>query len=709
MDNNSNNTSFSKKDDDYHANEMINRIKKIKKTKKNKIQNNYKNIEVFDDLHDSNELNDNTENDYGNNNEYHDNTETNANETFFEGFIEGYDPGPYNGDYYVDTSGNVQHYDPTKPLDFEGMDEGDKQNTFDFQKYLSNLIEYLYACVYLVNYIIAYTIAVIFENESLAYNAEQAKNIINENKDAGKAITEGTTKIQRRMIDDFHKNKPFWFVEKPPNTSDVILIMKFLNWFESISISIFAVFNWYYIMFYEEKNKEGNYERIPISEFFYGNNMKCAASGTISQLYIPAELWYIINYFFLPSLFFLEHLQFFVKDLLPSVLKSICNQPLCFVIVFILLIFTIQNYAVVGKNNLIDIINGNTSNHLVKFMYFTIIMVLIMLIISGESNCNKDKLSKEQKESLAPDENPINAAIHTVEKLGLRVISLMLSPITSIVGVIVFFVLTVLRVTFSSIVCIPLAGLLCMGFILFYSFFAIFIKNPLNVFGKIKDILTFIREQDNIEKKKLDKTDKFFDKVLMVLIEIVEFFYNHCFHIAYLILFISTFVTFLDKFKSSSLKITLCTIIGAVILIILTYIYYGLLDLGNKYYRQMVDIGSNATSNVNNIVNSSMAEAVSSTLNEKSSLDQLNNSVNSLSIMENFGNVVSSTGIEKYPLTQLNNSVNSLSIMDNFGNPVNNINNINKAFSSTGIEKSPLTQLNKSVNSLSIMDMFDKK
>ena len=586
---NDNGISFSKKDDDYHTDNMIKRIKKVKK---NKIQNNYRNIEVFDDFHDSNDNSDYNDNivvepNLSDNYDHHES----ENQPTIESFIDPKDPGPYNGDVYYDDEGNPHNFDINKPFDYEGIDQGDKSNLFNIQKYLTNLIEYLYACVYLVNYIIAYTISVIFENDSLAYNAEQASMLMSENKDAAKAIAETTTKAQKRMIADFHKNKPFWYAEKQPNISDVLLIMNFLNWFESITISIFAIFNWYYLMFYEEKNKEGNYERIPVTEFFYGNNMKCSASGTISQLYLPAELWYIINYFFLPSLFFLEYLQYFIKDLLPSGFNMVFNQPLSFIIVFILLIIIFKYYAIVGKKNLIDVINGNTDNHLVKFMYFTIIIVLIMLIISGESNCNTDKLSKEQQKSLAPDEDPINAAIHTFEKISLKVISMVLSPITSIIGVIVFFILTVLRVTFCSIVCIPLAGILCMGFILFYSFFAIFIKNPFNVLGKIQDILNFIREKDNIIKSKLEKTDKFFDKILLVLIEIVEFLYNHCFHIAYLILFIYTFATFLDKFKSSSLKITLCTIIGAAALIVLIYIYYGLIDLANKY-NQMAGLTS---------------------------------------------------------------------------------------------------------------------
>ena len=584
---------FSKKDDDYHTEQMI---KKIKNTKK-KIRNNYNNIQPFDDIHDIHDTVDEHSNHFDNETEHHD-VEI-ENHTVIENFIEGNDPGPYNdynidgnGNYlkhYIDASGNVVNFDPSKPIDYEGVDQPDSGTFFDFQKYLSNLIEYMYACVYLVNYIIAYTIAVIFENDSLEKNAEEASNILNKlndkSTDAEKTIADTTTKMQKRMINDFHNNNPFWYVKNPPKTSDVLLIMNFLNWFEYITISIFAIYNWYYIMFYEEKNADGELERIPISEFFYGNNLKCSAANVISQFWLPAELWSIINYFFLPAFFFVEHLQFFVRDMVPTAIGSIFNKPLCFVVTFIILIFVIQNYAVVGKKNIIDIINGNTANNIVNFMYFCIILVIVMLFISGETNCNIFKLDEKLAQETAHRQN-LFGSLTDIAAMASK------NPYAMLITSILFAIATVLRCAFATLICVPLGGILCMIFILFYSFFAIFMNNPLNVFGKMQDIMNYIREKDNIKKEELRKNpEDFVNNILIVFIEIIEFFYNHCFHIAYLVLFIYTFMNFLNNFKSSALKITLCTIIGAAALVSVIYIFYGLIDLGNKY-RQMMGLTS---------------------------------------------------------------------------------------------------------------------
>uniref|UniRef100_A0A6C0DS11 Uncharacterized protein n=1 Tax=viral metagenome TaxID=1070528 RepID=A0A6C0DS11_9ZZZZ len=560
--NNDNSILFSKREDDYHTEEMI---KKIKRVKTKKIQHNYKNIQPLDDIMDSIDQIDLT--DHGViesiDVDHHDNNNNNDH-PIIEQFIEGNDPGPYD------------------PQDYEGLDDGDSGNFFDIQKFLSNLIEYIYACVYLVNYIIAYTIAVIFSNNLLNASAEEASKLINiDTNDVEKNIAESATATQKRMIKDFHSNKPFWYVENPPNTSDVLLIMQFLNWFESITVGIFAVFNWYYIMFYKEKDADGNYERITIPDFFYSNNLKCAAANIISLLWLPPELWSIINYFFLPAFFFVEHLQFFVKDIVPSLLGSILNQSYCFIVTFIIIVFVIERYSVAGKNNLIDIINGNTNNPIVNFMYFCIILVIVMLFISGETNCNIYKLDEKLAEETSKRQN-LFGSLTDVANMASK------SSYAMLITSILFAIATVLRCAFATLVCVPVGGILCMLFILFYSFFAIFMKHPLNVFGKIQDILNYIRETDNNKKEELrKKPDDFVSNILLVFIEIINYFYNNCFHIAYLVLFSSMFFIFLHKIKTSALKVTLCTILGSIAVIMFIYCIYGIIDIANKYREMM--------------------------------------------------------------------------------------------------------------------------
>lgn len=384
---------FSNMVDDYTADEMIKKIKKSKKVRK--VKNNYKNIDVFDNVHDPDA----------------DAPADKDTEQEDMSLRENYDPKRYKKYQYVNEPNykpdendpyskpdaeeiaflkkNQNGNGPFYPDDYEGMEGEVGGNNFDMKKYLTALIEYIYACFYLVNYIIAYTIAALLDNSDLAESEEDAKKIFTD-PDLAKTITGISNKQVNKMIQKIHENNPFWYVKNPPEINDILVIMTFLQWFEAVTFGIFATYNWFYLMFYTNEDKE----RPSMFKFYFSTVMQCAAAGDTVSLSLPPQFWKMVNYVFLPCVFLLEIVQRVTVDIFPKVTGSLVNRSLSFVAVFIILILLFIYTPNFVRVTIIDSVNNNTKNRNVVLITTFIIIICFMLFF-GENQCFPILLDKE--------------------------------------------------------------------------------------------------------------------------------------------------------------------------------------------------------------------------------------------------------------------------------------------------------------------------
>lgn len=574
--------SYNNTNEDFQTMNMIHKIKTIRNKKKRTI--NYKNIEQLTNINDKDNENDNE----------NEGSSLNKGSNKKEGF---------NDDEY------------------EGIDKGDNSaNLNDPRNRIKRFIEQVYAYIYMINYSIAYFIASIFSSK-LTDNSVQL-------------TSDDKNDQEVKLANQFNKLLSTTANLTPPNPKDVALIMQFLGWFESIGLAGLSVFNWYYVLFYhydvyikdgnetftqvegaikkiidifdrngnpvEDENgvqiKEHYKKRVFLPEFFYRNNLTCAASGKyfLFSEWVPPEFWLIFNYFFLPAFFFPENLQRFCREAWSfEMYKSFkgpngedgyiknngfFSQSFYFVITFITLIFIIHNYSLWLKNLINDLLDMSTTNSTLNIMYLCVCYVLFTIILNGDTTCNVEQLDSSYMDATAKANSMKNMIEKSKEISGNNVfLTLAFSMMMTVIHVIRFIIATTISV--------PIGAFMCIFYILLYSFGAFFLIQPLELFFfKYNNVLNYIKKTDETNRNDLPGgSEKPWNKLLHVFYGISDFLYKFSYIFAFLVLFISMFFEFNAKISVSALNMALTGIMGFAILVLLFQCYYGVVDIALVY------------------------------------------------------------------------------------------------------------------------------
>lgn len=366
-------------------------------------------------------------------------------------------------------------------------------------------------------------------------------SIVSYNHSLATSITEKLSRIPKKKESDKKKNKVPVHLDKDDSTHTVYrsvdedLMYKYICLFEAIFFSSFVVNNWYYLMFYNNY-KDG--EKIQLFDFSV-DRIKSLSDDYLSNKFLKYILLYFIEY----ALFFPEKLQYFLIDVVPGFASRFLNHTLCYIILFLIILYISYNSASGFKNFLIDVINVNYKNFSVCIMYITVIIVFLI---------------PDVKTSVSGGAEGTNSFSSS-------------NASTSVFNIIWNIVRFLIIITIS----LPLGGLFCLIYFVFYSLFAmLYYSNwdPWKVAEVFKEVLRFI------DNKKIDITGKenpsLFETILLKINQYMEYISDNLFIFVFLLAFIYSLTDSLNKVKSNTLRSTLYFIDISFIFIIIIFLIY---------------------------------------------------------------------------------------------------------------------------------------
>jgi hypothetical protein len=363
-------------------------------------------------------------------------------------------------------------------------------------------------------------------------------SIVSYNHYLATSITEKLSQIPKKKESDKKKNKVPVHLDKDDGTHtvyrsvDEVLMYKYICLFEAIIFSSFVVNNWYYLMFYNNY-KDG--EKVQLFDFSV-DRIKSLSDDYLSNKFVKYILLYFIEY----ALFFPEKLQYYLINMVPGFASRFLNHTLCYIILFLITLYISYNSASGFKNFLIDVINVNYKNFLVCIMYITVIIVFLI---------------PDVKTSVSGGAEGTNS----------------FSTSTSVFKIIWNIVRFLIIISIS----LPLGGLFCFIYFVFYSLFAmLYYSNwdPWKVAEVFKEVLRFV------DNKKIDITGKedpsLFETILLKINQYMEYISDNLFILVFLLAFIYSLTDSLNKVKNNTLRSTLYFIDISFIFIIIIFLIY---------------------------------------------------------------------------------------------------------------------------------------
>jgi hypothetical protein len=431
------------------------------------------------------------------------------------------------------------------------------------------------------------------------------------NKKLAKAITKtlsNTDTNSEELDKELNKNKKPLGKKDPEN--DEKLVYRYICLIEAIIFSSFVVNNWYYLMFFNrsllEKEEEEKIEselkesetkaetetETPTQEEDVnskgfedekgsekkitggddGEPVKGVKMFRFSVSYIKKLsnkhitnkfLKYIVLYFIEYALYFPQLLESFVINIFPGFVSKFMNQTLCYLVLFLIILNISYNFASGFKNFLIDTIKGNYENIVVGIMYamvfFMYFIDFIMSFMPPEESENSEESEEEESKS---------------KKKG------------GTLGV-VFFALKIIHGLFIRLILVmgisvPLGGILCLFYFVFYSIFAMLFYSNWDILRlKVvyKEMLKFIdNTKINIPKKINPKTGEeehtFFETLILKVNEYVEYISDNFLLITFLITFIYGATDVANNVNNSNLRTILLFLFVSFIFIVVTFFFY---------------------------------------------------------------------------------------------------------------------------------------
>ena len=348
-------------------------------------------------------------------------------------------------------------------------------------------------------------------------------------------------------IDKFNYYNAYIFARafsgKKPEKNDVNVLKKYIGWFETILISYFACYNWFFIMFYRYNHND------KVDEELLGKRFKTPILDTYrlqNESFNRIDFWGMIykfiNYFFIYCLMFVEYLQNIMMEKIPNMSKMIFNLKGCFVLIFFIMLYFFQYFTTWLYGFLKDVISGNTNNLTVGLMYF----VLILGYFFGTYNYG-----------------------YIVKTPGYTFHSFT----DTFMGMPFTFITGFMRFIFIMLISVPVGAVLCVFYIVYQSLFGILFNVSLLEFLGVANEYKGIFQRINEYIKDNNRSNNAPIKNLLNL-AIDKFLYSNIMSISLLVMFIFAIIDYNtgNNIKNSNLKLNLTAITTILIIIFFTII-----------------------------------------------------------------------------------------------------------------------------------------
>jgi len=302
-------------------------------------------------------------------------------------------------------------------------------------------------------------------------------------------------------------------------TDDIALVRNSIVLLETAALSVWVVYNWYFLMFYAPDND------IHIPKFSRFELLK-QSNKSNSYSSVPG-LKKMILYLFEFAIWFPEKLDGFLINnenffSFPGLTKHLLNGDSKFILVYLISFYCIKKFAISFKNFFIDLLTNTTGNKLINIMFA---IVLILFFVSA--------FTFSFVGDMEADTN-----------IMFSFVSGMLNPIgTFIVWLIRFFI----TITIS----VPMGAIICGLYLIIYSLFGRFIYGFSTSLEDINDhIETNIAQFENKDMCNTGSLWNMFYFILRFSFKIMEFIKNNILTIAYFLIFVYTTITMITNLSS---------------------------------------------------------------------------------------------------------------------------------------------------------------
>lgn len=300
-------------------------------------------------------------------------------------------------------------------------------------------------------------------------------------------------------------------------TDDIALVRNSIVLLETAALSLWVVYNWYFLMYYAPDNDIHipNFSRLELLKQSNKSNSYSAVPG------FKKMLLYLFEF----AIWFPEKLDGFLINnenffSFPGLTKHLLNGDSKFILIYIISFYCIKNFAISFKNFFIDLLTNASGNKIINIMFA---IVLILFFVSA--------FSFSFVGDMEADTN-----------IMFSFVSGMLNPIgTFIVWLIRFFI----TITIS----VPMGAIICGLYLIIYSLFGRFIYG-----GSMEDIDDHIKTNiASFQDKDMCNTGSLwnmFYSIIRTLFKITEFIKNNILTIAYFLIFLYTTFTMITNLSS---------------------------------------------------------------------------------------------------------------------------------------------------------------
>lgn len=496
---------------------------KIKKIKKRKQKNNFKNIEEFDTLHNR------TEDEPIHKKEEETVTPASIKNKIFEVF-----------DSFLNTKEEMRGFSRD---DYEGYDnvyEGARSD-FDPRNWLIQAIEAVYNSLNGVNTWIAKTIVDNFKMPEKTYRKYNNK---------------GSYNYRNKARDD---------------NNDIAIIREQVVWILAIAFSMFAVLNWYFVLYYSK------YEDIEITRIARKTLLEMSSPENGQVVSHMAKFVFFIFEF---AVFFVEMFNDFLILFFPKITMFFLDGRTNFLLLFIILVFAFKNFGKFFKNFLIDLLTNATDNYYINIMYAILFIEFFVSVAEG----------------------PKTIGVPTVDEDQIRTF------MASLANPLLFILVLIIRFMIIMIVSVPVGGLMIGALFLYYSFFGILhYVGSERWFSTVEHILDYAKTAESKYKsEKYCNTNAFYMlllKILQIISTVSSLLYLFKYYLAFIIIFIVSAIIFYNKlsltpsiFGNTSFKVFMSSSSGFMALPLVTFMFAYMRD--NEELREILSFAKTNMMNV---------------------------------------------------------------------------------------------------------------
>ena len=342
-------------------------------------------------------------------------------------------------------------------------------------------------------------------------------------------------------IDKFNKEKAQLiadiFSHKTSTKQDVKLLQKYIALFETIGISYFVAYNWFFYLFYDI-NYDPTQKTMPDSTKGKERPTQPTYShkevNEASRKYPIIDLWLWFGEF---VIIFTEYFQWIMLTIIPFFF-TIFNYKTCFIFLFLSFIYLLFNFLPALRNLLVDSLTMNTENKIV--MAFLIIFV-IMWAPSAWFPAKSDR--ENDQASAANYQNVVTRSWFIL---------------------IPFILYKIVRAFFVIYLTVPLGAVGLGMYVLFYSFFGVlsyYFFNIFKAYTTFNNMYIYIKDGEfryfsEEQKENFNIVQKF----AVVVNNFFESLHRYILFIVYLIMLLVAAVDYAYYIRAPLLKINMLII-----------------------------------------------------------------------------------------------------------------------------------------------------